>query len=224
MRARRKKNLVPRLEKCSDYCTDKIEPAGDRPVYLEIGCGKGKMATEICERDNVQYFGMEKIADVAVMAAEKAAEKNLNNLRFIIGDANDLDEKCPPKCIDILFLTFSDPWPKSKHAKRRLTYHAFLEKYRRILKDDGYIFFKTDNRPLFDFSVEEAKEHGFEVFDYTEDLHNSEIYNPGMTEYEIRFSSQGLPIYHCKFKPSVLKKSDVIEIDQKDGDISRADT
>ena len=95
-------------------------------------------------------------------------------------------------------MNFCDPWPKKRNAKRRLTYRAYLEKYKKILKKDGIIAFKTDNYPLFTFSVEEFKECGFEIYDYTENLHESGIYNGAMTEYEERFSQMGQPIYHLK--------------------------
>lgn len=198
MRARKKKNLVPRLERCTEYIVSAVEPCDDKPLWLEIGCGKGKFATEMAEMFDCKYYAMEKEPNVMVMAAEKCLAKELKNLRCIIGDASALDEICPEHCVDILYLTFCDPWPKNRDRKRRLTYRTFLEKYKRVLKDNGIIFFKTDNQKLFDFSVEEMKESGLEIFDYTEDLHASDIANPVMTEYETKFSEQGMPIYHCK--------------------------
>lgn len=210
MRARKKKNLIPRLAKCAEYMTDKIIPDEEKPVWLEIGCGKGRFAVGMAEMFDCKYYAMEKVPDVIVMAAEKGVEKALPNLRFIIGDANDLESICPEHCIDMIFLTFSDPWPKKRDTDRRLTYRTFLEKYKRILKKDGVIFFKTDNQKLFEFSVEEFKENGFELFDYTEDLHASDIPNPVCTEYEIKFSEMGQPIYHCKARV----KSNISEINE----------
>ncbi|MGN0988820.1 MAG: tRNA (guanosine(46)-N7)-methyltransferase TrmB [Eubacteriales bacterium] len=217
MRARKKKNLVPRLERCAEYLTDRVEPDAEKPVWLEIGCGKGRFAVGMAQLFDCKYYAMEKVPDVMVMAAEKGVQAALPNLKFIIGDANDLETICPEHCVDILYLTFCDPWPKKRDTKRRLTYRAFLEKYKRVLKDNGIIFFKTDNQKLFEFSVEEMKQNGFELFDYTEDLHSSDIPNPVCTEYETRFSDLGQPIYHVKarvIKSSETDKSDVSEINQ----------
>ncbi len=223
MRARKKKNLQPRLERCKDYLTDKVVPEGEKPVWLEIGCGKGRFAVGMAEMFDVKYYAMEKVPDVMVMAAEKGVEAALPNLRFIIGDAGDLEAICPEHCVDVLFLTFSDPWPKKRDTKRRLTYRTFLDKYRRILKPEGHIFFKTDNEKLFRFSVEEFQANGYTLSDYTEDLHASGISNPVCTEYELRFTELGQPIYHCKAHPvpgwtrppeEEEKRSDIPEINQ----------
>ncbi len=200
MRARKKKNTTPRLEKCAEYITEEIV-VGDRPLWLEIGCGKGKFAVETAAQGDCDYFALEKVPDVMVIAAEKAAEAGSDNLKFILGDAETLDKICPSDCVDMLFLNFSDPWPKRRDAKRRLTSRGFLEKYRRILKPDGILSVKTDNKLLFDFTVEELQTNGYEIFDYTEDLHNSGIFNYSMTEYEIRFTELGQPIYHVKARP-----------------------
>lgn len=200
MRARKKKNTTPRLEKCADYITEEIIP-GDRPLWLEIGCGKGKFAVETAAQSDCDYYAMEKVPDVIVMAIEKAVEANSDNLKFVVGDADTLDKICPSDSVDMLFLNFSDPWPKRRDAKKRLTSRGFLEKYRRILKPDGILSVKTDNKLLFDFTVEELQTNGYETFDYTEDLHASGIFNPSMTEYEIRFTELGQPIYHVKARP-----------------------
>ena len=199
MRARKKKNLIPRLERCAEYIEEKITPPENGALWLEIGCGKGRFATGMAELypENT-FYALEKVPNVMVMAVEKAAEKELKNVKFIIGDAEKLEEICPPSSVDTLFLNFSDPWPRNKTAKLRLTYRSFLERYKKILKPNGTIAFKTDNKPLFDFSVEEFRECGFELYDYTEDLHNSGIENPVVTEYEQRFSDLGQPIYHVK--------------------------
>ena len=200
MRARKKKNCDARLERCSDYIVEKIEipENNDKPVYLEIGCGKGKFAAEVAEKENCLFYAIEIMKDIMVMAIEKGAAKQLDNIKYIIGSADDLLEMCPENSIDTIFLNFSDPWPKKRAAKRRLTHKNYLERYKKLLKKDGIIAFKTDNHPLFEFSVEEIKENGFEIFDYTEDLHESGIYNPAMTEYEERFTELGQPIYHLK--------------------------
>ena len=200
MRARKKKNCDARLERCAEYITDKIviHPENTKPDFLEQGCGKGRIAVETAKKENCLFFAVEIMKDIIVMAVEKGAKDGLDNIKYLLASADDILEFCPEKSIDTLFLNFSDPWPKKRNAKRRLTYRAYLEKYKKILKDDGIIAFKTDNYPLFQFSVEELKESGFEIFDYTENLHESGIYNVAMTEYEERFSQMGQPIYHLK--------------------------
>ena len=144
MRARKKKNTTPRLERCAEYITEEIT-VGTKPLHLEIGCGKGKFAVETAAQFDCDYFALEKVPDVMVIAAEKAAEAGSENLKFILGDAETLDKICPSDCVDVLYLNFSDPWPKRRDAKRRLTSRRFLEKYRRILKSDGILAVKKDN-------------------------------------------------------------------------------
>ncbi len=225
MRARKKKNTVPRLERISHYFVPTI-PQSDREIRVEVGCGKGKFVTTLAQMNpEVDFYALEKIPDVIVMAGEKAAAAELKNVKFLLADAKDLTEGtdktflgldetgapilkdvphialCPPHSVSILYLNFSDPLPNKKYAYLRLTHGNFLEKYRTVLKEDGHIEFKTDNKPLFDFSVEQFKECGYEIYDYTEDLHHSDIFNPCKTEYETRFSEMGLPIYSLKAKP-----------------------
>lgn len=221
MRARKKKNTVPRLARVADYFTDTV-PVCEGEVRVEVGCGKGKFITAMAkDHPDVRFFALEKIPDVIVMAAEKAAREECGNLRFLLADAKDLTEGtdvkfrgfqdgkpvlenvphaalCPDHSVSVLYLNFSDPLPNKKHASRRLTHADFLRKYEQILTADGHIEFKTDNKPLFDFSVEQFRECGWEIYDYTEDLHHSGIANPYLTEYETRFSEQGLPIYGLK--------------------------
>ena len=127
---------------------------------------------------------------------EKVKEAELDNVVFVCDDAERILEIFEESELDGMYLNFSDPWPKKRHAKRRLTYVAFLERYKTIIKEGGKIFFKTDNRPLFDFSLEEFEAFGLKLEFVTRDLHNSEM-NEGnvMTEYETKFSEQGMPIY-----------------------------
>jgi tRNA (guanine-N7-)-methyltransferase len=147
----------------------------------------------------VNFIAMEKVPDVACLALEKAmrcAEERTDNLRFLIGDTKNLSEWFPSGCIDCIYLNFSDPWPKSGHAKRRLTYHTFLELYRKLLVPNGILRFKTDNEGLFDFSIEEFEQFGLKIEWITRDLHASEyVQGNVMTEYEQNFSSKGQPIY-----------------------------
>lgn len=214
MRMRKKKNGALRIAACSELLIENVEGLKDapqfafaekRPLCIEIGCGKGNFACGIsAAHHEANFIAMEKVPDVACLALEKAKARaderpTLDNLRFIIGDAKNLSEWFPDSCADRLYLNFSDPWPKAGHAKRRLTSRAFLELYRKILKDGGELILKTDNVGLFDFSLEEFEACGLELVWMTRDLHNSE-YNVGnvMTEYEANFSSQGYPICSAK--------------------------
>lgn len=169
------------------------------PVHIEIGMGKGRFITTLASMNpDINYVGIEKYSSVLLRAVEKQDELNLPNLRFIRMDAENITSVFGKEEVDRIYLNFSDPWPKDRHAKRRLTSRQFFARYNEILKSTGRVEFKTDNRPLFDFSVEEVNEAGWKLSVCTYDLHNDEKLMEGnvMTEYEERFSSQGNPI--CK--------------------------
>ena len=169
------------------------------PVHIEIGMGKGRFITTLASMNpDINYVGIEKYSSVLLRAVEKQDELNLPNLRFIRMDAENITSVFGKEEVDRIYLNFSDPWPKDRHAKRRLTSRQFFARYDEILKSTGRVEFKTDNRPLFDFSVEEVNEAGWKLSVCTYDLHNDEKLMEGnvMTEYEERFSSQGNPI--CK--------------------------
>ncbi len=171
----------------------------DNPVRIEIGMGKGRFVSTLAQLNpDINYVGIEKYSSVLLRAVEKQDELNLPNLRFIRMDAEAITEVFDKGEVDRIYLNFSDPWPKDRHAKRRLTSRQFFERYNIILKKDGQVEFKTDNRPLFDFSVEEVKEAGWQLRAVTYDLHNDVKLCEGnvMTEYEERFSAAGNPI--CK--------------------------
>lgn len=174
----------------------------DAPLHVEIGMGKGKFITTLAElHPEINYIGVEKYASVLIRAIEKRREKELPNLIFLSVDAVDLPEMFDRNEIDRIYLNFSDPWPKERHARRRLTSREFLARYEQFLKPEGEICFKTDNRPLFDFSLEEAKEAGWELTDVTFDLHHSEFMEGNvMTEYEEKFSAKGNPIHRLVAK------------------------
>ena len=204
---RKKKHGAERINACSDLLiqnqtinTENVSEIfkndSQRPLWLEIGCGKGAFVCKMAERHNdVNFIALERIADVAMLAMEKCKAAELTNVRFIIGDVAKLWDIFEDGSVDRIYLNFSDPWPKAGHAKRRLTYRSFLMQYKRILKPDGAIFFKTDNRGLFDFSVEEMRECGFRLENLTYDLHNSEWATDNiMTEYEKNFSEKGFSI------------------------------
>ena len=209
MRMRKKKHGAERILACSelmiqDFEALKADPKyaftdKEKPLALEIGCGKGNFACGMSEKyPEVNFIAMEKVADVCCIALEKAkkcAESRPDNLRFIIGDANNLCEWFPEHSIDVLYLNFSDPWPKKGHAKRRLTHRGFLEAYRKVLKEGGKLVLKTDNVGLFDFSLEEFEACGLKIEWHTRDLHNSERADANvMTEYEKNFSEKGFTI------------------------------
>ncbi len=206
MRVRKKKNGAQRIAACAEYLvTEKIESSAtlfgnDKPLHVEVGCGKGNFACGMsAAHPDINFLAIEKVADVTCVALEKAKAsaqtRECDNLRFYIGDANSLCELLPEHSVDVLYLNFSDPWPKKGHAKRRLTYRSFLEIYRKVLRTGGVLKLKTDNVGLFDFSLEEFEAAGLEILMVTRDLHDSE-YAEGnvMTEYEKNFSEKGVSI------------------------------
>ena len=209
MRMRKKKNRDSRFEACSHLHIAQPELnkgkwnsvfGNENKIRLEIGCGKGDFITALAQREpDVNFIAIEKCMDVIILAMEKVQRAEIKNVRFMWADAANLLEVFEENEIDTIYLNFSDPWKKAKQAKRRLTYRTFLAIYNKILKSDGYVEFKTDNRPLFDFSLEEFEFYGAKVDQLTFDLHNSE-YNEGniQTEYERNFSVKGFPINRCR--------------------------
>ena len=168
----------------------------DNPIHIEIGMGKGTFITTLAGMNpDINYVGIEKYSSVLLRAVEKQDELQLPNLRFIRMDAENINEVFGVDEVDRIYLNFSDPWPKDRHAKRRLTSRQFFARYNNILAKTGRVEFKTDNRPLFDFSLEEVEAAGWKLDRVTYDLHNSDM-NDGnvMTEYEIKFSKLGNPI------------------------------
>lgn len=170
----------------------------DKPIHIEIGMGKGKFLMEMARRNpEIHYIGIEKYSSVLVRALEKMEEDPLTNIHFIRMDAENIIHVFEKGEVEQIYLNFSDPWPKDRHAKRRLTSHQFLARYDEILKERGSIIFKTDNRDLFDFSLEEVKLSGWSIDLCTFDLHHSPyIEGNVMTEYEEKFIKKGNPI--CK--------------------------
>ena len=168
MRVKKKKHGAERMAACGDIVITDLKTAEKNPknlfsdqkeVRIEIGCGKGDFIVGTAEKNpDVNFLAIERVHDVLVMAAEKIKNSGLTNVKVCCCDAKELTEYFEPKSIDRIYLNFSDPWPKSRHEKRRLTHRSFLEIYKTILKDDGEIHFKTDNRGLFDFSIEEFKD------------------------------------------------------------------
>ncbi len=169
----------------------------DHPIYLEIGMGKGKFITTLAaEHPDINYIGIERFSSVLFRALEKQQEQQLANLFFLREDAADITEYFDKAEIGRIYLNFSDPWPKDRHAKRRLTSKEFFARYNQILTPDGEVQFKTDNRMLFEFSLEQVEEAGWTLAVKTFDLHHSDYQNDNvMTEYEEKFSAKGNPIF-----------------------------
>ena len=215
MRMRRMKNLEPRMEKCAAYRI--AEPATYQgnwrslkedatALWVEVGCGKGKFTVETAQANpDVLLIAVERCREAMVVAMEKAQSMGLTNVFFIDMDVAEIETIFASFEIDRLFINFPDPWPRKKNAKRRLTHRGFLDKYCRVVKTGGEIHYKTDNAPLFEFSVEEFAACGLQVNNLTRNLHENGIVGI-MTGYEEKFHSLGTPINRCEVvcKPFVL--------------------
>lgn len=173
----------------------------ENPIHIEIGMGKGQFILTLAKQNpQINYIGIERYSSVLLRALEKYESEEfqqLENIRFICMDANNIEEVFAPEEVDKIYLNFSDPWPKARHARRRLTSVQLLSHYEKVLVEGGVVEFKTDNRALFEFSLEQVEEAGWTLQSYTFDLHNDEKLNQGnvMTEYEAKFSSMGNPIH-----------------------------
>ena len=170
-----------------------------QPLHIEIGMGKGRFIMDLAAANpDINYLGIERYWSVLLRALQKMEQNPLPNLRFICMDAADVADVFAPGEVDRIYLNFSDPWPKDRHAKRRLTSRQFFARYNEILAPDGRLEFKTDNQDLFTFSLEEIPAAGWRLDAFTRDLHHDPVLNEGniMTEYEEKFSSLGNPI--CK--------------------------
>jgi len=207
MRMRRKPNVGPRMEACQEVWIQAPETLqgnwrslmpNARELRVEVGCGKGKFTVETAAAEpDVLIIAIERVREALVMAMEKAINMGLKNVYFVSMDVAELETFFAPGEIDLLYINFCDPWPRSKNAKRRLTYHTFLEKYRRVLRSKGEIHFKTDNAPLFAWSLEEFQNCGLTVRNVTDDLHKDGPVGI-MTGYEEKFYALGTPIHRCE--------------------------
>lgn len=170
-----------------------------QPIYIEVGTGMGRFITETAKRHpHINFVAIEKDKNVMVRVLEKVNALQLENIKLINQDAKLLKEYFVENEVSKVYLNFSDPWPKTRHAKRRLTFSTFLDIYKYILKDDGQIHFKTDNRGLFEYSLESMSQFGMQ-FDYINlDLHDEEPEDNVRTEYEDKFSSRGFNIYRME--------------------------
>ena len=203
MRMRKRSNLGPRMEKCAEYLIDdpaalrgkwlESFPGYDR-LYLELGCGKGRFTADTAElMPDTLYIAMEKVPDAMILAMERVRERGIKNVRFIEGDAIKLAEMFAPGEAARIYINFCDPWPKSRDAKHRLTFPGFLRLYADVLPLGGEIHFKTDNTPLFSWSLEQFENEGWALSEKTTDLHANGPVGV-MTDYEAKFHAQGFPI------------------------------
>ena len=212
MRMRKRPNLQPRMERSASV---RIENPADllgnwrslkpdaKELCLEIGCGKGKFTVETAKANpDMLLIAVEKVQDCLILAMEYALREQLTNVFFIACDAVDLPELFDRGEIDRIYLNFSDPWPRKKNAKRRLTYHTFLERYAWVLSEQGRLEFKSDNVGLFDFSLEEFPAYGWQLSEVTRDLHANGPVGI-MTGYEERFYAEGKPIQRFVAAPTV---------------------
>ena len=207
MRMRRKPNLEPRMEACAPVWIREPETMKGnwrslmpeaRELRVEVGCGKGKFTVETAAAEpDVLIIAVERVREALVMAMEKAVAAELKNVFFVSMDVALIDEFFAPGEIDLLYINFCDPWPRSKNAKRRLTYHTFLEKYKKVIRPGGQIHFKTDNEKLFAWSLEEFRACGLSVRNVTDDLHADGPVGI-MTGYEEKFYALGTPIHRCE--------------------------
>lgn len=207
MRMRKMRNLEPRMERCSTYRI--AEPAAMRgswrslmpecsALWVEVGCGKGKFTAETAQANpTVLLIAVERCKEAVVVAMEKARDMGLKNVFYIDMDVAMMEDFFAPQEIDRLFINFPDPWPRKKNAKRRLTHRSFLDKYCRVVRPGGEIHFKTDNAPLFEYSLEEFATCGLETKNVTRNLHENGIVGI-MTGYEEKFHALGTPINRCE--------------------------
>ncbi|AGT33156.1 tRNA (guanine-N(7)-)-methyltransferase [Geobacillus genomosp. 3] len=171
----------------------------DRPIHIEIGTGKGKFITGMAKlHRDVNFIGIELYPSVLVSALDKLIESELPNVRLLNANAKDLGLFFADGEVSRIYLNFSDPWPKKRHEKRRLTYRDFLALYERILTEDGDIHLKTDNQPFFEYSLVSLSQYGFVLAAVQLDLHRSDVEGNVMTEYEEKFSAKGNRIYRCE--------------------------
>ena len=193
------------MERCLDILVKEpsahrgnwLEAFGYREMRVEIGCGKGRFTAEVAKAEpDVLFVALEKVESVIIIALERAVAEGLQNVKFISALADDVTDFFASGEVSDIYINFCDPWPANRHIRRRLTGQRFLELYRKILIPGGKLHFKTDNLPLFEYSLLELERCGFELLDVVRDLHSGGPVG-AMTDYELKFHSQGLPIYKC---------------------------
>ena len=174
----------------------------DLPLYVELGTGKGKFITEMAQKykNEANFIGIEAHTEVILQAAKKTSLVDTSNLKLFLFNANYILDIFATNEVDRFYINFCDPWPKNRTAKRRLTHKNFIEKYHAILKPKGEIFFKTDNKELFEFSLNEFANYNAKISNITFDLHQSNIKENVLTEYETKFSLKGIKICRAEFR------------------------
>ena len=219
MRMRKMKNLEPRMERCAALRIQAPEEKKGHwrelkpectQLWVEVGCGKGKFTAETAQANpDVLLIAVERCREAMVVAMEKARDMGLTNVYYIDMDVAEIENIFAPGEIDRLFINFPDPWPRKKNAKRRLTHRGFLDKYCRVVREGGEFHFKTDNAPLFAFSLEEFAACGLDTKNITDDLHRDGPVGI-MTGYEEKFYALGTPIHRCEVvcKPFELPKEE----------------
>lgn len=201
MRMRNPKNMDEILNSCNYFLTEDLFN-NDNDICLEIGMGKGNFLLGMClNHPNINYIGVEKYSSVICSAIKKINEYELDNLKILNIDVMDIPQYLYGK-IKTIYLNFSDPWPKKRNTKRRLTSENFLKLYDNLFKDEKHIILKTDNDDFYEFSKESLLSYGYKIINETYDLHNSDITDSPKTEYEEKFSSQGVKIKYIE----VIKK------------------
>lgn len=209
MRQRRVKNEEEKVLHYEPYIILKPEKSkgkwhsyfkNNNPIHMEIGCGRGQFVSTLAEQNpHINYIAIEPIGSVLLRALEKIDERQQKNVLFLWQYANQIETYFDESEIDKIYLNFSDPWPKDRHSKRRLIHRNFLNQYKRILKTDGEIEFKTDNMNLFEFAIEEFNECGYKIIEKTNDLYQSSYIDKNTsTEYEDKFVRLGMTINYCK--------------------------
>jgi len=203
MRLKKVKGAGEKIEKSPYLIKNPSEYSGDfkkifnnsNPIRIEVGMGKGNfIINSALNNKDINFIGIEKYDSVLVRAIEKLEDKDIPNLKLICMDAKEIDEIFKNE-IDLVYLNFSDPWPKKRHADRRLTSSVFLKKYDNIFKNDKKIILKTDNRKFFEYSVTSFSNYGYKIMDISLNLHEDNDPLNVQTEYEEKFSSKGMPIY-----------------------------
>lgn len=199
MRMRKKKWVSPFLEEEKQYLIEKANDLKiDKPIYVEIGMGMGDFITESAKNNHdIFYIGLERVDMCVARAIKKAQDNELDNFRVLLADADNIEELFNEHSIDVIYLHFSDPWPKKRNHKRRLTYPSFLKKYEKVLKENGTLIVKTDNEDFYDDSLEYFKESSFILEDSSRNYYKE---GEPMTAYQAKFVAEGKPIYYARYR------------------------
>ena len=196
---RKKKWVSPFLEEEKQYLIEKADDLKiDKPIYVEIGMGMGDFITESAKNNHdIFYIGLERVDMCVARAIKKAQDNELDNFRVLLADADNIEELFNEHSIDVIYLHFSDPWPKKRNHKRRLTYPSFLKKYEKVLKENGTLIVKTDNEGFYDDSLEYFKESSFILEDSSRNYYKE---GEPMTAYQAKFVAEGKRIYYARYR------------------------